>query len=70
MGFGSLAFVSVVQRVLEVYRLLKDPGKITERSSKPAVVALNMLYRGPCCPGKVLGGHRLKITVAANGCIF
>lgn len=50
---------SVIQWVLEVHRLLKDPGKMTERSSKATVVALNMLCRGLCHPGEVLGGYRL-----------
>lgn len=75
MGFGSLGFgscdgcrvfrVGVVQWVLRVCRSLKNPEKITERSSKlptaikPILVALNMQYRGLRCPGKVLGAHRL-----------
>ena len=65
---------SVIRWVLGFHRLLKDPGKTTERSSEPTVVALNMLYRGPCHAEKVLGGprigKRLKITGAANGYIF
>lgn len=36
-------------------RLLKNPGKITERSCKPTVAALKMFYRDLCCPEKVLG---------------
>lgn len=43
---------SVIQWILGVHRLLKAPGKITERSSKPTVVALNMLTGGHTVLGK------------------
>lgn len=42
----------MIQWILGVHRLLKAPGKITERSSKPTVVALNMLTGGHTVLGK------------------